>query len=227
MGIVTNDMLLIKVNEDGSTIYPVTIKTLNEVILNTCLPDTPEEELLAEYKVYVVQQVPKPEGDVITEGQPVFIDDTWRQTWLSRPYTPEEVANILGAAKVTKLFDINKWYAEKIAIGFPYKAPDNETYHVQMRDADRVNILGRYTKAKEALVEETSTLFVFRFYENVSLDLTAEQMVGMCNQSEVQAVAGYGKLWALKDQTRAATTLAELPEIPEELYELILTPGPA
>jgi len=218
MGIVTNDMFLIKVNPDAENEYPLRMGDMVRCFPDTFLPANPDEELLKAYGVFVVQPTEKPIGDVVYEGVPELRDDTWYQTWLVRENTPEEAADILAVAKAKSLYRIEQWRIAQFAIGFPFLAPDGEIYHVQVRDQDRINILGRYTKAKEALTENPTATFEFRMYENVSVELSPEEMIDMGNQSDIQSLAGYKVAWGLKDQTRAATTVAEIPTIPDEMF---------
>lgn len=50
------------------------------------------EELLAEYHVYRVVEVDRPQGDVVTELVPALEADKWVQRWDSRDFTADEIA---------------------------------------------------------------------------------------------------------------------------------------
>lgn len=217
MGVVTSNMLLIKVNEGAENEYPLRMGDMSRCLPDTWLPLEPDADLLKEFGVYVVETVDKPEGEVVTEGVPVLLEGTWRQTWIVRDNTPEEAQAILEVAKAKALYRIEQWRVTQFAKGFPFLAPDGEIYHIQVSDAARVNILGRRTQAKEAL--GTDTVFTFRSYENISITMTPEEMVEMADQSVTQIDLGFELVWGLKDQTRDATTVAEIPAIPAEMFE--------
>ena len=217
--IVDTNTLLIKVNEDGSIEYPLRLSDMKRCFPNTWLPNEDvQSELLNSLGVYVVELTEKPAGDVVTEDAPVLSDDVWRQVWVVRSYTPEESQSSLEGYKAKHRLNIEAWYASQLAIGFPYLAPDGEIYHIQIRDKDKPNILGRYIKAKEAVDGNKDVTFDFRVYENVSIFLTPAEMVDMCDQVETQASAAYRVSWNLKDQTRDATTFEGIPAIPDELF---------
>ncbi|MCY1456977.1 hypothetical protein D9M71_742320 [compost metagenome] len=60
----------------------------------------------------------------------------------------------------------------------------------------------------------------FRVYENISVPLTAAEMVSVANQAFAKVSEGYEVIWTFKDQVDAATTIAELPVLPVELFTL-------
>jgi len=217
--IVDPNTLLVRVAEDGSTEYPLRLSDMKRCFPNTWLPsEDVESELLESLGVFVVELTERPVADVVTELPPVLDEEVWRQAWFSRSYTPEETQSSLDGYKAKHLLNIEAWRVAQFRIGFPFLAPDAEIYHVQIRDTDRVNILGRYTKAKEAIAENKEVTFEFRMYENVSVTLTPEEMVEMGNQSDAQVLAGYQLTWSLKDQTTNATTFEEIPPIPDEMF---------
>jgi hypothetical protein len=58
-------------------------------------PKNIPDAVLAQYGVYPVVATWPPEGDVVTEGTPALNNGQWVQTWVSRDYTEEEVAQNL------------------------------------------------------------------------------------------------------------------------------------
>lgn len=221
MSLVTRDTRLIFAETEE---YPLFLEDFRSRI-NAVIGPTIDSEALVDFGYFPVEEVPKPtEGDVITEGKPAFDEETgkWRRTWDVRGHTPEETAAVLQQAKDTMLYNIDQFRLAQFRIGFPHLFNGGaDTYHIQVRDSDRVNILARYTKAKEALeANDTEKRFEFRVYENVSVFMTAQEMVDMGDASDNQVEAGYRKIWALKIQTENAATLAEIPTLPESLFTL-------
>jgi hypothetical protein len=52
--------------------------------------EMPDEKLLEKYDVFPLITTRKPEGDVVEEGIPTFINNEWNQTWVVRDFTEEE-----------------------------------------------------------------------------------------------------------------------------------------
>lgn len=58
----------------------------------------PDEQLLAKYNVYPLVTEPMPqlaEEETAEEGTPIFAQNEWHQTWITRPLTEEEIIDKL------------------------------------------------------------------------------------------------------------------------------------
>jgi len=85
-------MKLMKLNKEGGIDrYPYTLRMLKNDNPDVSLPKNPSDETLAALGAVRVESVPRPDGDVVTEGQPELVDGVWRQTWASRPFTQAEL----------------------------------------------------------------------------------------------------------------------------------------
>lgn len=219
MTTVTRDTRLIN-TETGD--YPVYLQELSSKIPNTCFPAVIDSEALVDFNYVPVEEVPVPQGDVVTEGAPILEDGVYKRNWIVRQHTPEEDANLLKQAKDTAMVAIEQLRVTQFKIGFPHLFGDNaDMYHVQVRDTDRVNILSYRTLAKEAIAEGNAEFFVeFRVYENISVHLNAEEMVEMANASATQVLAGYKVIWELKLATETAATIEDIPALPESIFSL-------
>jgi len=60
----------------------------------------------------------------------------------------------------------------------------------------------------------------FRVYENVSVHLDAQEVVEMADAAAAQVQTGYKTIWTLKGQIEAATTVEEIPALPDSLFSL-------
>lgn len=201
--------------------YPVFLQELKDKIPNACISDVSiAAEALVDFNYVPVKEVEPPAGDVVSEGPPILEDGVYRRNWIVREHTPDEYAALLQQAKDTQLVVIENLRIAQFKIGFPFLAPDGEIYHVQVRDTDRVNILAYRTLSKEAIADGRDYVVNFLVYENVPVTLHATEMVEMADESVTQVEKGYQVIWTLKAQTRAATTIEEIPVVPESIFSL-------
>jgi endonuclease YncB( thermonuclease family) len=219
MTLVTRDTRLIKLDTEEYPLFLDDFRSRTGAVIGTSI----DSEALVEFGYAPVLEVPRPDvGDVITEGAPEEVEGQWRRVWVVRDYNAEEAAVELQQAKATALYGIEQFRIAQFKIGFPHLFNNgDDMYHIQVRDQDRVNILARYTKAKEAI--EAGLLdkqFEFRVWENVSVFLTPQEMVDMADAADEQVEAGYRAVWALKGQIEAAATVEEIPALPDSLFSL-------
>jgi adenine-specific DNA glycosylase len=71
--------------------YPYMLKNLKKDFQHKSFPTNPRPGSLAEVGVYPVYPTPKPTGDIVVEGTPVFENGEWVRTWNVTNYTLEEV----------------------------------------------------------------------------------------------------------------------------------------
>ena len=136
-------------------------------------------------------------------------------------YVPEsekpEVAAVtetLEQIKERLMIQIEKLESESINKGASYDfgAPYG-VLHIQLRDGDRANLIGIRMKC----LENENYRTTFRTYENVSvaIDATSGYVI---SEHALNSYATIKDLaWFLKDAVNVATTLEELPDIPENL----------
>lgn len=198
--------------------YPVYLSGLG-ARFNTSFGQTVESDDLIEFGLEVVVRVPAPQGDVVTEGAPVLKDGEWFQTWETRKFNADELVGQLEMAKGILLGQIEAFRVAGFEKGFPVNFGD-DVFHVQIRTADRGNISDLRTLAKEALEADKPFEVPFRVYENQTVMLDAQGVVDLADAAFTQVTAGYKVVWDLKDAVRGATTVADLPTIPEELFTL-------
>lgn len=215
MTTVTRNTRLI--HGDSGT-YPIFLDGISKYAPNTAFGPTSDAETLYEFGIEVVKETPMPTGDVVTEGTPEQILGVWTQTWISRSYSEVEAINKLAERK-----EIMRAQAESLRIaalgkGFPYKFPDDQVLHVQVRSSDRGNISDYRTIAKEVIAAGAAMDFPFRVYENITVVLTAEQMVAMADRTFVQVKQSYAVSWAYKLAIDEAATFEDLPAAPDNFF---------
>tara|TARA_R110000796_G_scaffold95459_3_gene200726 strand:+ start:17342 stop:17953 length:612 start_codon:yes stop_codon:yes gene_type:complete len=131
-------MRLIKLNDQGGIArYPYTLRMLKKDNPLVSLPKNPSDETLASLNVAKLQTVPRPTGDVVTEGAPEQqADGTWRQTWDVRSYNAEEEAAQLKRAKENAQRRINDGYTVELnAILRDYPDAETKTWDKQESEA--------------------------------------------------------------------------------------------
>lgn len=77
---------------------------------NTSLGRNLSDADLARVGYARVKPTPRPDGDVVTQGQPEERDGKWYQTWEVRDFTPEERAEQLEQRRADKQREINAAY---------------------------------------------------------------------------------------------------------------------
>lgn len=215
MTIVTRSTPLIE-TETGT--YPVYLSDVFLAHPNTCFPKDVTDELLIELGYEVVKESDVPAGDIVTEVAPKEIDGEWYRQYEVRSHNEDEKQTILETAKNTQLGRIATFQSQQFAKGFPYKV-DGEVYHVQVRNSDRSNIDSLRTMAKEAKERNDESWSVpFRVWENVSLNLSPDQMINLADTAFIQVSSAYQRVWAFKDQVTNAKSTEEFPEDYETLF---------
>jgi len=87
--------MFVKTTNDQINQYPYTVGNLRRDNPNTSFPKRVSDEMLADWGVYPVAKVDRPNVDHtqnLTEGQPALVDGQWQQTWVITDATPEEVS---------------------------------------------------------------------------------------------------------------------------------------
>lgn len=194
-------------------VYPLFMDSLAIYAPNTAFGSTTDAETLIEFGLEIVKEVPAPINDVVTEGVPEEVNGEWQQTWVSRTFTEAEMADKLAEAKSVLQAQAESLRVAQFERGFPHTFGEN-VYHVQIRNADRSNLLGLRTVAKEVVAAGGDMTFEFRVYENVVVAINATEMVAVADAAFVAATLGYKKTWDVKDGADRAVALDELPTLP-------------
>lgn len=205
------------IHSDSGT-YPVFLGDMAKYAPNTAFGPTSDSETLYEFGIEIVKEIPAPVGDVVTEGQPENLSGVWTQTWITRSYSEVEEANQLEERKTILRTQAESLRIAALGKGFPYKFPNDQVLHVQVRSSDRGNISDYRTIAKEVVAAGAALDFPFRVYENITVVLTAEEMVAMADRTFVQVKQSYQVSWDYKGAIDAAMTFEDLPEAPTDYF---------
>jgi hypothetical protein len=79
----------------------------------------PSERLLKEYDIYPLITTIKPEGDIVEEGEPIFSNGEWIQTWTIRDFTKSELE------EQKRQFELKQINSEKESFFRPFLENNN------------------------------------------------------------------------------------------------------
>lgn len=215
MSNVTSSTLLMQVDTQE---YPLTLDQIRRRLPDVSFGANPPLEDLANLgfaEVVLVGGIP--EGDVVTEGAPKLVKGVWERTWVTRAFNAEELAMRLAERKTQLSQAVMQLRDQDLNRGFEYTVEGMYPFHVQLRVEDRINLLARNLQAQQLVAAESESLLAFRGFENVTVHLTPMQMVEMTSAALLAVDSIYELSWELKDDIDQATTVVDLPELPDTL----------
>lgn len=215
MSNVTSSTLLIDVE---SKEYPLTLDQIRRRVTDVSFgANPPLEDLEGLGYAEVVLVGSMPEGDVVSEAAPKLVKGVWQRTWVTRAFNDEELAMRLSERKVQLSQAVMQLRDQDLQQGFAYTVEGAEPFHVQLRVEDRINLLALNLQGQQLVAKASDALVAFRGFENVTVHMTGAQLVEMTNAAQLAVSSIYELSWELKDDIDQATTIAELPELPDTL----------
>jgi len=197
--------------------YPLTLEGIRQSNPQVSFGSDISEKDLLSLGYAKVFQADQPTGDVVTEKAPVEHNGKWIQQWEARGFNETETTQKLKQKSDQLIQEIDKKATAELAVGAPYEYKGT-TYHIQLRPEDRVNLLTVKDRAYRAEAANDETPMIFRPYENVTLEVTAKEMIDIAETALVQCEETAKVIWDLKDLVRNATTLNGFPTIPAKLF---------
>lgn len=194
--------------------YPVTLSDIARKYTDRSFSVTPPRVDISNLGYEVVNPSLKPEGDVVTEGEPELIEGEWFKVWDVRNYNDSEKSVMLTQRKETLSSQVMQIRNDDFEIGTTYRLSPEVSFNVQLRQEDRINLLLLNMRAKEAILAEDTSLESFRSYENLTFKLTPTQIVEMTDTALTAVKSIYEQSWKFKDQIKAAVKMEDLPELP-------------
>lgn len=196
--------------------YPVYLSAIRTKNKTVSIAENPSADQMLLLGYAVVARVDRPDGDVVTEGVPVETETGWIQTWEVRAFNEQEIAQQLNQAKQNAFNKLNTSMDNTLAIGFEYIFADADVLHIQLRDGDRANLAGLRLTANELIeLGELDPILEIMSYENIGKNVTPAEMVELTRSAFVNFTGTMKQKWVLKTQVKAATTVAEIPSIPD------------
>jgi hypothetical protein len=185
----------------------VSLKAIRSAYPNKSLPRNPSDETLAALGYARVQRVPRPAGDVVTQGQLEQGENgKWQQTWTVREFTQDEKDVQLERAKEQKLDELDANRDTAFAAGMPYTL-GGESGVVQTRPQDQINLMGLASKAQRQMAAGDDTVMPFRGLSNETRTLTPTETDAMAMAALAHIEGIYRRSWARKDAVVAAESL--------------------
>lgn len=170
--------------------YPITEDDIRSRHPNISFPRVITQTSVISFGYQVVNEVNKPEGDVVTEGEPnKRPDGSWVQTWNVREFNEDELAD---RANLTR--------EESLKKGIPYKFPEStEIDAIQVTDRDMTILNTLYIFAKDNL-DNPDYRQIYRSVNNINYELTAQQVIDMTTHVFNVMQNIYKASWELKDK---------------------------
>ncbi len=213
--VTRSDVLL----EVATNKFPVTLEEARQQLTSVSFGPTIEEADLADLGFVRVHPTEVPEGDVIEEVAPIQGEDgKWYRTYSVREHTQEEIEEKQELFRSEFAKELEAAVEKQMEVGMPF-AHEGQTYHIQLRMKDQINLLAISKKvAATVAAKGPETTVTIRPYENVDLEMSAADADNLTNLALVTMEEVYKKIWALKDLAASAQTEEELPEIPSDFF---------
>lgn len=191
--------------------YPVYYPAVRKLYPNTSFPYPIRDYILAPYGYAPVFLGDIPPGDVPVEGEPELrADGKWYRTWTTRPFTDEEIAQILYTAKED--LKANAKFVFDADIEGSAKYPFNgEDKWVSLKPKDLVSLLTSMHIVEDLAEDE---LVSYRFADGELVKITPSEFInlakGICKINH-RVNTNYWDYLTLVDE---APTVADLPPSP-------------
>ena len=167
----------------------------------------PNIESLKELGYEMVEMTAAPEGDVVTQGPAELVDGKYHQTWVSRPYTEQELQNHLQSEKAELRQLLDQAFVTARNNGFAVGE-----LHIQYREIDQLNLLMLKQKAVEQVTLGVQQPIRVRTLENQFIEFEPADYISTYEQIMAWGAAKLQQYWDLKDAILSAQTTAELPD---------------
>lgn len=199
--------------------YPKYLYDMRQDNMQNSFGSTIESEKLANFPnqyayVYLVDQ---PEGDVVTEGQPVLNeeDGNWYQHWDVRAFNDEELAERLASARDIALQDAKSVFSNDLTSGLEVTLQaSGDKIKLIMTAEERVNLMGMRVVAETRINKSDDTKFTIRTAVNTSVQVEPAEVVELVEEA-LELYNGYlEKYWLFKSAVANATVAEELPSVP-------------
>lgn len=172
---------------------------------DTSLPRNPSDATLTALGYARIQPTPRPDGDVVTQGQPEQRDGKWYQAWEVRDFTEAERAERLEQARRDAQRRINDAYQSELgAILGDYPEAETKTWDKQETEARAYQA---DSTASTPLIDAIASARSMDKAELVS------RIIAKADAWIALSGAATGKRQALEDAISAAETLEEVEAI--------------
>lgn len=192
-------------------LYPVYFPYVRKENPNTSFPIPFRDTLLAPFGYGPVIATTKPKADVVTEGTPEQGEDgKYYQTWVTRDFTEEEIANNLAAQKEQIMLDASNQMSMDIGLGIEYKFKDVD-YLVSVGQDSLTLLLAMKSLAKEA---EDGQSFNYSFQGQQLVEMTKDEFLTMITTVFQTIYNINNNFWQFREEVNSKTIITDLPDVP-------------
>lgn len=194
--------------------YPVYLPDFLREHTNVSIGDFVWEADMREIWGYcMVHDTPAPGGDVVVEGHPVLSeeDDLWYKTWVSRDFTPEEVAENLRVAKETHRNFAYQQFTLDLIAGVTV---DGEIFAVEPRELINLDTIKAFAVAnptKDVLIRKSDFSVI---------SLPSPDAVQMVDKIMIAAGTVQQNLLAYLKTVYETPLITDIPEVPTTFLEV-------
>lgn len=201
-------------DKDGNAVmqWPVYLIDARREWPNTSFSLEQEEENLVDYGYFPLHPGTQPPGDVVERTTPELVDGKWVQQYTARAFTPEELQQQFADQMTASYGRLDGLLSNTYALGYTYEKGEGVTHHFSLTPDNQQLLTALNLLAQKS---ETSRIFKLRTTGNVTVDYTATEVIDMTTALMEYVVQVLNKLWELMDEISVATTVSEIPEIPD------------
>lgn len=221
---VINSTPLVKV-KDGAVIgWPKFMSDLRDDpdVGNVSFSIATDEQWLVPYGYYPIYPVAQPAGDVVSEVQPVY-DETaghWMQTWSTRSFSEDEIAQQLTDAKQRAKDEAQTQYDTEMELGYPFNYKASKTaasvvLHIQAGNEDRTNLRAAQILSQVAGGKTTGSVRI-KTTEGQYVALPYAKATDFINSLYDANQESNNALWDYQDSVDAAETVDAIPAMPQD-----------
>lgn len=199
-------------------VYPVYMNRVRKENPNVSFPPNPTPEQVAEFGYAVVHPTDRPQGDVVTEGQPTLTEGKYLQTWDVREFTAHEREVRLHELKDQLYREVNSKRQDTLIEGFNFETEEGQVIAVKLGESDQLVLSQLQVRAERLIAQGTpDATLSFRTGDNKTLELSAVILRDLTITALDYVDAVYQASWAIKDAVEAADSLELLPVVPDRL----------
>lgn len=188
--------------------YPVYFYEMRTRFPNSSFPIPCRDTWLVPFGYAPVLPSEKPEGDVITQGEPELREDGhWYVTWQVRDFTEEELVVEIQRRKDLSISTAKSVFEEDLNRGLPFTY-EGSIYTTKIRPFDITTLIAM----KDLAQRNADETFLLNSQEEIISGLNSQAVISTVNQ----IIDNYNTLvqdyWQFISQVKASTTLDEIPD---------------
>lgn len=213
--------MFVKTDDQNNIItYPYSLDQYRDENRHRSLPRFLNNRYLAKNWVFPVYPADKPEHDAVAQflvlkDTPYKDESGWKLGWHIKDKTAAQIQAEFVKYQAEYKQKINDARDSKIYQTIDVAVSETVTVPVDIRKdkPDIQNISGLTQSATLQMLNSDETPIIFRGADDVEYDLSPAQVVLLGKTVAKHYSTAYAKSWTMKNQLKAATTIAEIDQI--------------